>query len=254
MGVVGDRERVPAGPPQRLLLPRLRSGVRRHFRARHDAGGTNRLCLRTGPPRQRAGVAGTPERLLVLINAPANGDHHDYNAAEIERCATKTFGRSGPMRPDAGSPAGDNGGDHAFGIREAITRRPGGRCTARRCTGRWPRSAVRARGARLRAFIWRGAASTLGRDCRWRHSRAASRRRPFWRTRLRADGAEWRLRVVVSRRVERRRSPWPDDHRLHRQRVLALLRLGQAARAGRSGEPLRAERGAVWPSRKALVA
>ncbi len=38
------------------------------------------------------GPAATPERLLVLINAPANGDHHDYNPAEIERCATTTFG------------------------------------------------------------------------------------------------------------------------------------------------------------------
>jgi 1-hydroxycarotenoid 3,4-desaturase len=39
------------------------------------------------------GVAdGMRERLLVLINAPANGDHHDYTAAEIEQCATRTFG------------------------------------------------------------------------------------------------------------------------------------------------------------------
>jgi 1-hydroxycarotenoid 3,4-desaturase len=32
------------------------------------------------------------ERLLVLVNAPANGDRHDYEAAEVERCADKTFG------------------------------------------------------------------------------------------------------------------------------------------------------------------
>ena len=31
------------------------------------------------------------ERLLVLINAPANGDHHPYPEAEIEQCATRTF-------------------------------------------------------------------------------------------------------------------------------------------------------------------
>ncbi len=36
--------------------------------------------------------AGTPERLLVLINAPANGDHHDDTAAEIERCTSRTTG------------------------------------------------------------------------------------------------------------------------------------------------------------------
>jgi 1-hydroxycarotenoid 3,4-desaturase len=32
------------------------------------------------------------EKLLVLINAPANGDRHSYDAAEIERCAQRTFG------------------------------------------------------------------------------------------------------------------------------------------------------------------
>lgn len=33
------------------------------------------------------------ERLLVLINAPANGDRHGYDAAEVERCAERTFDR-----------------------------------------------------------------------------------------------------------------------------------------------------------------
>jgi 1-hydroxycarotenoid 3,4-desaturase len=32
------------------------------------------------------------ERLLVLVNAPANGDRHCYDGAEIERCAQRTFG------------------------------------------------------------------------------------------------------------------------------------------------------------------
>ena len=31
------------------------------------------------------------ERLLVLINAPANGDRHSYDATEVERCAQRTF-------------------------------------------------------------------------------------------------------------------------------------------------------------------
>jgi 1-hydroxycarotenoid 3,4-desaturase len=31
------------------------------------------------------------ERLLVLINAPANGDRHEYQAAEVEQCAQRTF-------------------------------------------------------------------------------------------------------------------------------------------------------------------
>ena len=33
-----------------------------------------------------------PERLLVLVNAPANGDRHSYDAVEVEQCAQRTFG------------------------------------------------------------------------------------------------------------------------------------------------------------------
>ncbi|PSO26958.1 1-hydroxycarotenoid 3,4-desaturase CrtD [Bradyrhizobium sp. MOS002] len=35
---------------------------------------------------------GGPERFLVLVNAPANGDRRVYEAAEVERCAQRTFG------------------------------------------------------------------------------------------------------------------------------------------------------------------
>jgi 1-hydroxycarotenoid 3,4-desaturase len=34
---------------------------------------------------------GKPERLLVLVNAPATGDRHIFTSAEIEQCATRTF-------------------------------------------------------------------------------------------------------------------------------------------------------------------
>ena len=33
-----------------------------------------------------------PERLFVLVNAPANGDRHSYDAAEVEQCAQRTIG------------------------------------------------------------------------------------------------------------------------------------------------------------------
>jgi 1-hydroxycarotenoid 3,4-desaturase len=36
---------------------------------------------------------GTPERLFFLINAPAIGDSHEFNQAEIELCAAHVFGR-----------------------------------------------------------------------------------------------------------------------------------------------------------------
>jgi 1-hydroxycarotenoid 3,4-desaturase len=35
---------------------------------------------------------GDPERFLVLVNAPANGDRHIYDAAEVEQCTQRTFG------------------------------------------------------------------------------------------------------------------------------------------------------------------
>ena len=62
-----------------------------------------------GQDRGEAGVrpgAGA-ERLLVLINAPANGDRHEIPQLEIERCTNRTFGlleRCGltvHRRPDA---------------------------------------------------------------------------------------------------------------------------------------------------------
>ena len=43
--------------------------------------------------QDRPGVIppGQPERLLVLINAPANGDRQTFSPAEIEVCTTRTF-------------------------------------------------------------------------------------------------------------------------------------------------------------------
>lgn len=38
-----------------------------------------------------AGADGAPERLLCLINAPANGDVHHYDAAEIRSCQARSF-------------------------------------------------------------------------------------------------------------------------------------------------------------------
>jgi 1-hydroxycarotenoid 3,4-desaturase len=37
-------------------------------------------------------LASGPERLLILVNAPANGDRHAYHAAEVDQCAQRTFG------------------------------------------------------------------------------------------------------------------------------------------------------------------
>jgi 1-hydroxycarotenoid 3,4-desaturase len=39
-----------------------------------------------------AGLRPAEEKLLVLVNAPANGDRHSFGAAEVEQCAQRTFG------------------------------------------------------------------------------------------------------------------------------------------------------------------
>jgi len=39
-----------------------------------------------------AGAEPAEEKLLVLINAPANGDRHSFGTAEVEQCAQRTFG------------------------------------------------------------------------------------------------------------------------------------------------------------------
>ena len=50
---------------------------------------------------------GAAERLLILVNAPATGDRHDFTAAETEACATTTFdllarcGLNVDRRPDS---------------------------------------------------------------------------------------------------------------------------------------------------------
>ena len=39
-----------------------------------------------------AGIEQPEEKLLVLVNAPANGDRHSFGTAEVEQCAQRTFG------------------------------------------------------------------------------------------------------------------------------------------------------------------
>jgi 1-hydroxycarotenoid 3,4-desaturase len=64
------------------------SSVFRHGRLPHDP--TVYVCAQDRPGETPAGGA---ERLLVLINAPANGDHgQEISPSEIEQCATRTFG------------------------------------------------------------------------------------------------------------------------------------------------------------------
>jgi len=47
------------------------------------------ICAQDRGTDSPAGTAA--DRLLVLVNAPANGDRHHYGAAEVEQCAQRTF-------------------------------------------------------------------------------------------------------------------------------------------------------------------
>jgi 1-hydroxycarotenoid 3,4-desaturase len=59
-------------------------------RGRLPAAPTVYVCAQDrGEPN--AQPVGGPERLLVLVNAPPNGDRHAVTPMEIEQCATRTF-------------------------------------------------------------------------------------------------------------------------------------------------------------------
>ena len=122
------------------------------------------------------------ERLLVLVNAPANGDRHSYDAAEIEQCATANIRRAGAVRPADPAAAGSDAGDDAERTSTGCFRRRAARCTAAARTDGRPRSSGREREPEFRACIWRGAARIRARACRWRRCRAARRRRACSRT------------------------------------------------------------------------
>ena len=88
-----------------LLAPMAGFPLRRHnvFFSRDYAAEFDDIFSRGEMPREPtvyvcaqdrdsgASEAPAAERLLVLINAPANGDQHNYDAEEIERCAARTW-------------------------------------------------------------------------------------------------------------------------------------------------------------------
>ena len=63
------------------------------------------VCAQDRNGHDIAGIG--PERFLVLVNAPANGDRHVYDATEVAQCAQRTFGmlerRGLRIQPQAGA-------------------------------------------------------------------------------------------------------------------------------------------------------
>ena len=182
------------------------------------------------------------ERLLVLVNAPANGDRHSYDAAEMEQCAQRTFqtlercGLHIQSRPEAtrGHDAGGFqqavSGDGRRALRPQLARMDGvvsaaGSANQDTGTVSGGGSAHPGPGVPMAALSGRSAAASLLADLT--STRVVARRR---------------LCVVVYRRAERRRPKRHHHHRLHRQRVLALLRPRATQRRCRSAQPLRGQR------------
>ena len=209
-----------------------------------------RIATATATPRRGR------ERLLCLVNAPADGDsarlrrpdgdrrmRRTRRFALLARCGLQIIERRpDTVRHDAGGFRAAVPGDGRSAVRPGVARLAG---------------VVPAAGSRRRGFrgcTWRGAARIRARACRWRRCRAGWRRRALLAD-LRFDRtvAAGRLCLVVRRRAERRRPARPHAHRLHRQRVLALLRLRAPAR--QRGDPLRSlrdQRRALRPRRQAL--
>ena len=213
------------------------------FRAGRLPPDAHGLCLRPGPrrpdpgsARAASGCSASSTRRRPATPAPAAHGDRAMRRADI-RPPGAAAACSLHREPDA------DAGDDAHGFRRAV---PGDRGSAVRQGARTAgrrRSAGRGRARGCRACIWRGAACIRGRACRWRRCRAGWRRRRCWRTALRPAGPAGRLCLVVRRRAERRRPARADHHRLHRQRVLALLRLGRGG--AEPAEPLRAQRRAL---------
>ena len=215
-------------------------------RQRPAARRSDDLCLRAGPRRIRRCAHGRRRREAV---------HPGQRAFHGRQATARRNGDTG-MRDEGDAAAGAGGaGDRRAAAgddrrrRRRILRRlfpaTGGALYGRASHG-WAASFQRPwRAADSRASIWRAGRRIRARGCRWRPCRAATRPpaviSDLGFDRLGPDG--W-LRLVVCRRDKRRRHERADRHRLHRQRVFALL----CARAATGAAASRRTMSASTPS------
>ena len=210
---------------RRLPRPSSRTSSR-HGRLPRDA---HRLCLRPGPERRRDARSRRARAPALPRQRAARRRHPTPSAPRRSSDARqRTFGAAGALRAarcardpertvvttptdfDAAVP-----GDGGSALRPGVARVEGiVRAARRRAAGSGPLS-----GGRQRASgAGRADGGAVGPD---------GGREPARGPRFDQPVAPGRLCLVVRRRAERRRPPRPDHHRLHRQRVLALLRLGR---------------------------
>ena len=69
-----------------------------------------------------AEFAGGPERLLVLVNAPATGDTDRYTGAEVAECEERTFALLAAAGSGCGPGVGGYGADDAGGVSRSFSR------------------------------------------------------------------------------------------------------------------------------------
>ena len=239
----GAGARLSAAAPQRVLRRRL---CRASSTPSSPAAGC-RATRRSMSARRTAATPAThrpvgPERLLCLVNAPADRRTRTHPRGD-RRMRTADPGAPRALRLAGGPDAEAHRADDAGGFRRPCSRAPAERSTARPRTAGGPRSRGRASRRAIPGLYLAGAARIRARACRWRRCRDGWRRERCWSAwhpgfdaAVPPGGYAW----WYCRCAERRRAPWPDRHRLHRQRVLALLRLGAPARA--EADPLDALR------------
>ena len=200
------------------------------FRRRHACRASRRSM---SAPRIATKAVGTPTPRssgCCASSTRRRGRPRPLARPEIERCENDIRRRwraaACTMRP----PPERRDDDDAERFRPTCSRPRAGRSTAAPRTAGRRRFSVRARAPGFRASTWRGQHASgaggadggaVGPAGGSEPARGPDSSASFDRAIAR------RLCVVVCRRPERRRPARPDDHRLRRQRLLALLRLGR---------------------------
>ncbi len=250
----GARPRLSAAAPQRLLLRRLRCGVRRRSSGdgRLPAEPTVYVCAQDRADVDVPTDAIGPSACCASSTRPPR--RHRARSASGDRAMRRAdLPPAGALRPDRRNARRGHGDDDAAGLRAAVSgdgrralrpgvatagwRRSSGRASRTPDPGAVPRGRQRASGAGRADGGAVGTAGGASRDGGPRFDR---------------DGHARRLRLVVRRRPERRRPRTASRSSPSSAACSRPTTLGAAARRRRPAAPLRAQRRALRRARQAL--